>query len=979
MLDHRKWVPFALALIASVLLAWGIQQVVVLQGVKRFQARLDERAIHLADIRGKAMAQGAVITAGTDALIRQTAQGILPPDNPQVMYKLAYIRASLAADNMIIIAADGVVKAYFVEPGLSTLTGKSLGWRPYFTGAMERMPTVYAALGSNTRERGFYVSAPILSESRGGPPAGVVVAKLSFDEIDRFLEVETIPVAVVSPEGIIFSANVPDWRFQVLGGSGQLESVKSDRRAGTAYEKTPPVLLPLQADGWIERNGHKLRMLSAPIGWADPSGVWQLVGFVDSAAIFTWPDRLATTLALFLVLMLFYAWLQARRRALRRTRQVVNLLDNSGQGFLAFERDLVVLPDYSRTCETMLGGSPARREVAELLFGADSPQADLMRETIASVVITEDSDIRASMLSLLPKEVRRGEMLLAVECRAIGPVRFMVILTDITEERRIAEQLALEQRHLKMIVFAISDNRNFFETVDTFREFLARRAIYAEAGGSVPGPDAREVYREIHTFKGLLGQFSFPDTPRLLHEAESALARLMSGETAPTGASAEACIDLERIRAAFESDLVILTEALGEDFLIQGRTLVLKEEQARELEALSLRLLRGETIDTGVAQVRRLLDEIVRLRKVRLADALKGYDRLVQQIAKRLDKQVEPLVIRGEDIWIDPQVYKPFLQSLVHVFRNAVIHGLETPEARWEHDKAEAGTVVCTMSSDGARISLTIADDGAGLDLDRLRDKAREKGVPDAGDLSDEAAADLVFMDNISTQDEVTVLAGRGVGLAAVRSETQKLGGRVEVRSTAEQGVEFRFVLPLSHDREQAVMANVLPEIERVMDSALIQTRRYFASEFGIQADLPPPQAGDADTLILRDMTAIIGVGGAIDLFIAFSFQDGLIQALYERMTDGMKIEPDEVEKFRKDAAGEIVNIVVGHCTADLQGQDARGIPITPPVVLERMKTIPRLPDAMFYQRRMITPFGAMDVNLIGPRALFTDGLDYVN
>lgn len=174
-------------------------------------------------------------------------------------------------------------------------------------------------------------------------------------------------------------------------------------------------------------------------------------------------------------------------------------------------------------------------------------------------------------------------------------------------------------------------------------------------------------------------------------------------------------------------------------------------------------------------------------------------------------------------------------------------------------------------------------------------------------------------------------------------------------------------------------MGNVLPEIECVMDSALAQTCRYFASEFAMQADLLPPQTGNAESLTLRDMTASIGVGGAIDLFIAFSFQEGLIQALYERMTAGMNILPEEVEKLRKDAAGEIVNIVVGHCTADFQRLDLRRIPITPPVVLEHVKTIPLVPNAMFYQRRISTPFGTMDVNLIGPMALFTSGLDYAD
>jgi CheY-specific phosphatase CheX/signal transduction histidine kinase len=966
--------PFVLALAASVLLTLGVQHFVVSKGMARIQARLDERATHLADIRGKAMAQGAVIAAGSDPVVQATALGALPPDNPQVLAKLALIRDKLGANNLFILSANGVVKSYFVEPGLESLTGKSLGWRPYFTGAIAGVLTVYAALGSNTRERGIYVAAPIQAETAGFAPIGVIVAKLNFDEIDRFLAEESIPVAVVSPEGIVFASNRPDWRYRVLGGEQQLYAVKNGRRASRAYEKTPPVLLALDADGETTQEGREFKLLSAPIGWADPTGAWKMVGFVDPAAIFGWPARLGTAAALFLVLMLLCAWLQARRRAHWKARQVSNLLDNSGEGFLAFDSDFIVYPEYSRACETMLGASPAGRDVAELLFGADPARADLMRETIASVLATEDPDIREAMLSLLPKEARRGDRLLAVEVRRTGEARFMAILADITEERRVAAQLELEQRHLKLVVAAISDNRGFFETVDAFRAFLARR----EVSGPGPAADTREVYREIHTFKGLLSQFSFPATPQVLHEAESGLARLLSGRGESSAGAA--CIDVEHIASVFEADLAILTNTLGEEFLAQGRTLVLSEDQARGLEALSLRLLRGETIDTGAAQVRRLLDEIVHLRKIRLADTLKSYDRFVQQVAQKLEKRVAPLVVRGEDIWIDPRVYKAFLQSLVHVFRNAVAHGLEAPEMRWECDKPEAGTIVCTMRSDGARIHLAIADDGAGLDLARLREKAQATHVPGAGDMDDDAAAELVFMDGVSTQEEVTALAGRGVGLAAVRSEAEKLGGSVEVHSTAGRGTEFRFVLPrLRETGETAAASNAPPEIESVMNSALARTCEYLASEFGVRAELPPPQSGGADALTLRDMTAVIGVGGSIDLFIALSFQDGLIQALFERMTEGMAIAPGEAEQFKRNAAGEIANIVVGHCTFDFQKRDARGIPITPPVVLESAKTIPRLKGAVFHQRRMITEFGAMDVSLVGPVALFTASLDYAS
>ena len=128
-------------------------------------------------------------------------------------------------------------------------------------------------------------------------------------------------------------------------------------------------------------------------------------------------------------------------------------------------------------------------------------------------------------------------------------------------------------------------------------------------------------------------------------------------------------------------------------------------------------------------------------------------------------------------------------------------------------------------------------------------------------------------------------------------------------------------------------------EVHQVMQSALARTRSYFESEFGISETVVETGAGDVNSLTLLDMTAIIGMGGQINLLIAFSFQSSLIDALYQRMTSDLDVQPDKVEMFREAAAGDVVNTVLGHCTIDLQKLDEQGISMTPPVILDQVKT----------------------------------------
>jgi CheY-specific phosphatase CheX len=166
----------------------------------------------------------------------------------------------------------------------------------------------------------------------------------------------------------------------------------------------------------------------------------------------------------------------------------------------------------------------------------------------------------------------------------------------------------------------------------------------------------------------------------------------------------------------------------------------------------------------------------------------------------------------------------------------------------------------------------------------------------------------------------------------------------------------------------------------KVMQSILTRTRAYFESELGINVTETDSNAGHVDEITLLYMNAIIGLGGAVNMLIVFSFKESLLNTLYERMTDGLDIQPDEVEMYREEAAGEVVNTILGHCTIDLQKLDPRGaIAMTPPVILDRVKTIRRMKDAMFYTQSLDTAMGSMTISLVGPIKLFNKKLDYVS
>ena len=159
--------------------------------------------------------------------------------------------------------------------------------------------------------------------------------------------------------------------------------------------------------------------------------------------------------------------------------------------------------------------------------------------------------------------------------------------------------------------------------------------------------------------------------------------------------------------------------------------------------------------------------------------------------------------------------------------------------------------------------------------------------------------------------------------------------------------------------------------ILEVMESVIKRTRNYFKSEFDISVTENNSIIGNMDEIALLDLTALIKIRGAINLVVVFSFESSLINAIYYLMTLDLGIEAHEVEKYRKAAAGDVINIVLGHSTIDLQQFDVNGIKITPPIILNNINTIREIKYTMFYAQYLETSLGNMTISLVGSEKLF--------
>ncbi len=210
-----------------------------------------------------------------------------------------------------------------------------------------------------------------------------------------------------------------------------------------------------------------------------------------------------------------------------------------------------------------------------------------------------------------------------------------------------------------------------------------------------------------------------------------------------------------------------------------------------------------ELIDsiTGMSRtVSDLQDAVMKLRMQPVRKIFSKFPRIVRDLAKRLNKKVN-LILEGEDTEIDRSILDKLEDPLIHLVRNAIDHGIEPPEERLKAGKPEEGTIKLSAFQEGDRIIISIEDDGRGIDVEKVKRKAVEKGLitpEQAENMQDKEAFELLFMPGFSTADKVSEVSGRGVGMDVVASTIHNLRGTIEVESEKGKGSKFIMKLPLT-------------------------------------------------------------------------------------------------------------------------------------------------------------------------------------
>jgi two-component system, chemotaxis family, sensor kinase CheA len=444
-----------------------------------------------------------------------------------------------------------------------------------------------------------------------------------------------------------------------------------------------------------------------------------------------------------------------------RNRAMRMVLDNVQQGLATIRADGTLDTERSAILDQWFGVPDVTRRFTDHLSKGDTKIAANL--AMGWEQVTEGFLPAELTLAQMPRRLEVNGQHFTLDYKPIDgtePLKSaLLVVNDVTEEvHLLAEQN--KQRE------AIAIFERLMKDPQGFEDFIKETTVLVERIQN-NRIDPQLIMRDIHTVKGNCGVSQISSISQVCHQVEE---ETESGAL-PSKQNVARIVEAWR---AFQNRVSTLAGSS------RAEVIELTTQEWSELQQL---VESSASTNTILARLSALSCEPTRVRMERIGAAAKS-------TAEKLGKSGLVVQIDDRSMRLPAQTWVEFWTTLPHVVRNAVDHGIETAEARTAAGKSPYGTITLRTEHVPGSVKISIADDGAGVNWDRVRERAMRMGIPHAKQSDLEAA---LFFDGLSTRDAVTEVSGRGVGMAAVREAVQQLGGRIEVKSSAGKGTTFVF------------------------------------------------------------------------------------------------------------------------------------------------------------------------------------------
>ena len=443
----------------------------------------------------------------------------------------------------------------------------------------------------------------------------------------------------------------------------------------------------------------------------------------------------------------------------------------------------MVIGPASRVCTDLLGLDPTGKPVDLILWSHADERKDFVEGL--KMVFSGKADAEV-VFDLLGSETVIGDRTLALHYRLLAPDRVLVAITDRSSEKRIEELGRTETDRRNLLLSAVSHRSAFGGFT---REAGVLFTVLAENPAALQVPDrAKDLAVRLHTLKGNAGFFEFRRTASACHAFEQHLA-----DNLALGGSPQFKPYTLELKKAYYEEIGVISGFLGERWLKEIDAVSVPLDVYLKLEAWMRKTHPDDKAMIGLLQ---------RYRTVPFRELFLRFPDLCQSLGRQLGKPLHPVTIEGGDFPVLPDQFEPLASALVHLVRNMVDHGIESPDERLAAKKDANGLIQIRITREADALFMVFSDDGRGIDPAKIIAKAQQLNVMPAGGQPDEAAAlELIFLPGFSTAEAITELSGRGVGLSAVKEAVTRLGGTIAAHTRVGRGTSFDLMLPVQGDR----------------------------------------------------------------------------------------------------------------------------------------------------------------------------------
>lgn len=495
-----------------------------------------------------------------------------------------------------------------------------------------------------------------------------------------------------------------------------------------------------------------------------------------------------------------------------KTNDIHAMLQNLPQGILTVDGSGTIHPEYSAFLEKIfeqdeLSGKPA----LGLIFGGSSVGSDALSQIDATLTACIGEDLMNYEMNshllvteftkpMVDGRVKCLDLTWAPICDVFGAVeKIMVCVRDITELRQLELEAAHQKRELDLIGQILKVNQEkFADFVTSSRQFVADNEALLKAASDKDAELITQLFRNMHTIKGNARTYGLLHLTNIVHEAEQAYDELRK-DSAAVFDQTTLLTQLEGVAHSIEEYAAINEHKLGrkgpgrrgsaEKYVMVERAHL--ERMQANLAHFDFKACHPEVL---VSTLETLETELNLIGTEPALEILAGVFDSLPALAKELGKEPPSLPVIDHGIQIRNQITDLLRNVFMHLYRNAMDHGLEAAALRVSQGKPAAGQIQLELRLNKDRLEFRLKDDGKGLALGHIRHKAISRGLLGEGEaITDEAVAKLIFAAGFSTASAVTEVSGRGVGMDAVQSFIKREGGEIRLELTdANVGANFR-------------------------------------------------------------------------------------------------------------------------------------------------------------------------------------------